>query len=104
MRFSVLAALALSTAGVLITPGTASAATPNVVEMTADDIQLGLALGQFTVVELVQAYIDRINTYESTYNAFTYLNPNALADAAALDAEFHLYGARSPLFGVPVVI
>jgi len=60
MRFSVIAALALSTAGFVLAPTKASAAVPNVVEMTADQIQLGLALGQFTVTELVQAYLTRI--------------------------------------------
>ncbi|HEY4330793.1 MAG TPA: amidase, partial [Phycisphaerae bacterium] len=51
-----------------------------------------------------QAYIDRINQYEPTYNAFTYINPDALQEAAALDAEYKLNGARSPLFGVPIVV
>jgi len=103
MRVGKIVTLA-TVAGVFWATQSAHAAKPNVVEMTAEQIQLGLALGQFTITELTQAYLDRINTYESTYNAFTYLNPNALADAAALDAEFKLTGARSPLFGVPIVV
>jgi amidase len=83
---------------------TASARAVDVVELTAQDIQAGLAASTYTSVDLVTAYLARINQYESTYNAFIAMNPAALTDAAALDAEYALTGPRSPLHGVPVVI
>ncbi len=82
----------------------ASAATVNVVELTAQDIQAGLASNAYTAVDLVNAYLARIAQYEPYYNAFVSMNPNALADAAALDLEYKTKGPRSPLHGVPVVI
>jgi amidase len=76
----------------------------DVVELTAEDIQAGLASSAFTAVELVTSYLGRIDALEPYYNAFVALNPDALADAAALDAEYALTGPRSPLHGVPIVI
>jgi Asp-tRNA(Asn)/Glu-tRNA(Gln) amidotransferase A subunit family amidase len=76
----------------------------DVVELTVKDIETGLASGTFTSVGLTQAYFDRIATYDPVYNAFISLNPDALATAAALDAEYAATGPRSPLHGVPVVV
>jgi amidase len=76
----------------------------DVVELTAQDIQAGLAANSYTSVDLVNSYLARIDALEPYYNAFVALNPAALADAAALDAEYALTGPRSPLHGVPVVI
>jgi amidase len=84
-------------------PGTALAQV-DVVELTAKDIADGYASGAFTAVELTSAFLERINTYEPLYNAFTFLNPDALETAAALDAELLATGPRGPLHGVPVVI
>lgn len=99
--------LYLALAIALVTPWTIArtlAATVNVVELTAQDIQAGLAGHQYSSVDLVNAYLARIAQYEPYYNAFTSMNPNALADAAALDAEYAATGPRSPLHGVPIVI
>ncbi|MDB5323153.1 MAG: hypothetical protein JWN40_4784 [Phycisphaerales bacterium] len=83
-------------------------ATPNVVELTADKIEVDLATSKYTAQQLVQAYLDRINQYNPSYNAFTYLNPSVLSDAAAIDAQLAANGgvipANKPLFGVPIVI
>ena len=76
----------------------------DVVELTAKDIAEGYAAGDFTAVEVTQAFLDRIATYESNYNAFVSFNPDALATAAALDAERLTQGPRGPLHGVPIVI
>jgi Asp-tRNA(Asn)/Glu-tRNA(Gln) amidotransferase A subunit family amidase len=86
-----------------------NAATPDVVELTAGQIESDFAAGKYTATELVQAYLDRIAKYNPTYNAFTYLNPaDALAQAASRDAQLAANGgvvpANKPLFGVPVVI
>ena len=77
---------------------------PDVVGLTAQQISVGLAAGTYTSVELVEAYQKRIGQYEPAYNAFTTFNPDALSDAAALDAEYAATGPRGPLHGVPIVI
>lgn len=76
----------------------------DIVDITISDIQTGLAAGTFSVVDLYNAHMARIQQYEANYNAFTFFNPTALAEAAALDAEYAISGPRSPLHGVPVVI
>ncbi len=87
---------------------TVVSAAVNVVELTASQIEAGLGGGSYTDAALMQAYLDRINTYNPTYNAFTYLNPNALSQAQADDAIIAANGgalpANQPLFGVPVVV
>lgn len=87
--------------------GVASHATADpisVVELTVQDVQQGLAAGDFTVLELTEAHFDRIDTFEPFYNAFISFNPTARTEAAALDAEYAVSGPRSPLHGVPVVL
>lgn len=84
--------------------GAAHAATVNVVELTAQQIETGLSKGTFTDEDLVQSYLDRINKWNPYYNAFTYLNPNALQDAAAIDAQIKANGVTLPLEGVPIVV
>jgi len=76
----------------------------DIVDITISDIEAGLAAGSFSVVDLYNAHMARINAYEANYNAFTFFNPTALAEAQALDAEYALTGPRSPLHGVPIVI
>ncbi len=76
----------------------------DIVDITISDIEAGLAANSFSVVDLYNAHMARINAYEANYNAFTFFNPNAAAEAAALDAEYALTGPRSPLHGVPIVI
>ncbi|MXX57072.1 MAG: amidase [Gemmatimonadetes bacterium] len=76
----------------------------DVVELTATELQEGYAAGAYTVVEVVQAFLDRIERYEGHYNAFVSMNPDALAIAAGLDEELRTTGPRGPLHGVPVVI
>lgn len=76
----------------------------DVVELTAEQIQMDYAQGRYTAVLLTQAFLDRIALYEDHYNAFISMNPEALAEAAALDAEYRSTGPRGPLHGVPIVI
>lgn len=86
------------------TPGVTYAATFNPVELTVQDVQAGLGSGTFTSEDLVESFLARIDQYEPTYNAFISFNPNALETARALDEEYQVSGARSPLHGVPIVI
>lgn len=76
----------------------------DVVELTAVQVGEDLRTGRYTVVQLVEAFLARIERYEDRYNAFISMNPDALATAAALDEELRTAGPRGPLHGVPVVI
>jgi len=103
----------VATAGLLAVAALATPLTPSgavegqdidVVEMTVADIQAGYAAGAFTAVEVTQAVLDRIRSFEGYYNAFISMNPDALATAAALDVRLAGEGPVGPLHGVPVVI
>ena len=82
----------------------AAARIPEVVELTVADVESAYAKGEYTAVELTQAFLDRIKRHEPRYNAFISMNPAALAQAAELDAEYATSGPRGPLHGVPVVV
>ena len=88
------------------TPAPVASAPPSlaVTELTVRDVQAAYATGKFTAVELTQAFLYRIDRYESHYNALISMNPDALLTAAALDEEYATSGPRGPLHGVPVVI
>ena len=62
-----------------------------------------MAAGTLTSVELTKAYLARIartNTEGPSINAVRIVNPQALAEAAARDAE----SRRGPLHGLPVLV
>jgi Asp-tRNA(Asn)/Glu-tRNA(Gln) amidotransferase A subunit family amidase len=86
------------------TASSAMAGTVNVVDLTVPGVDAGLAKGDFTSVDLVQAYLSRIASDNSFYNAFITLNPDALAQAAAADAAYATTPNKGPLYGVPVVV
>jgi len=76
-------------------------------EATVLETQEALKAGTVTSQELVQMYLARIAAYDKAgpaINAMISLNPNALAEARALDAERQMQGSRGPLHGVPVVL
>ena len=76
-------------------------------EATIGKINRAFDSGALTSKELVQLYLNRIETYDRqgiALGSVISLNPNALETAAALDAERQTKGARSPLHGIPVLI
>jgi amidase len=69
----------------------------------SDDLQKG----RVTSEQLVMAYEARIAAIDvagPALHAVIALNPRALDDARALDAERRAHGARGPLHGVPLLI
>ncbi len=96
--------LALAGAPAPAARASAQSALPDPVELTVDDVQAAYAAGTYTATELVRAFLDRIARYEDRYNAFISMNPDALAEAQALDVEYAGQGPRSRLHGVPVVV
>lgn len=83
------------------------AAQPRLVDTSISELQLALSRGDTTSVELVQAYLNRIAAYDRQgpqLNSIVRINPEALAEAARLDAERQAGQLRGPLHGIPVLV
>jgi amidase len=79
----------------------------SLIEATVDEITQAFEFGALTAEQLVQLYLNRIEAYEESgpmLNAITYINPEALEVARALDAEFQAGEIRSPIHGIPVLL
>ena len=77
-----------------------------IVETTIAEIHQAIRSGKITCRGLVEGYLKRINAYDQTarLNAIVIVNPNALAEADRLDAEFKRTGKLRPLHGIPVIV
>ena len=76
-------------------------------ELTVADLQEGMRTGKFTARFLVESYLARIASIDSSgpsLNAAIELNPDALSIADSLDAERKSKGSRGPLHGIPILI
>ncbi|MCC7418251.1 MAG: amidase [Acidobacteria bacterium] len=93
-------------------PGAAArAAAPAVpfrlMEATIRETQAALTAGTITSEQLAQMYLARIEAYDKrgpAINAVIRLNPNAVAEARALDTERRARGPRGPLHGIPLLL
>jgi Asp-tRNA(Asn)/Glu-tRNA(Gln) amidotransferase A subunit family amidase len=82
------------------------AATFDLSTATIADIQAAMDSGALSSEKLVQLYLARIEAYDKAgpkLNSVLTLNPDALAEARALDAERKIEGPRSPLHGIVVM-
>jgi len=76
-------------------------------EQGIQQIQQGYKDGTFTIKEVVQAYLDRIDSIDKNgphLNSMITLNPDALQIAEELDKELKAGKSRGPLHGIPVVL
>jgi len=76
-------------------------------ELTISEIHQALKNGDYTIPELTQAYIDRINEIDKDgieLNSIILINPDALEIAKELDKEYKEGKIRGPLHGIPVVL
>jgi amidase len=77
-------------------------------EATIAEIHAAYRAGRATAVGVVQAHLDRIVAYDRkgpALGAVIVTNPNALADAAILDAELRQTAKMvGPLHGIPVLV
>ncbi len=80
------------------------AAEFNLSTATIADINAAISAGALDSEKLVSLYLKRIAAYEPALHAVITLNPNALAEAKALDAERKAGKSRGPLHGIPVVL
>lgn len=77
------------------------------VEASVDTLQARMERGELSAVALTEACLARIDGLDRRgpgLHAMLELNPDAVAIAAALDAERVERGARGPLHGIPVVL
>jgi len=79
-------------------------AFPSLIEASTEDLVSGLESGLFTSVDLVTAYIARIQELNSTLHMVTQLNPDALTIAAQLDSQRARGNVLGPLHGIPILI
>jgi amidase len=75
-------------------------------ETTIAETQAAIRSGRVTCRGLVEAYIKRVKAYDQAthLNSMILINPEALADADRLDAEFKRMHVMGPLFGVVVIV
>jgi Asp-tRNA(Asn)/Glu-tRNA(Gln) amidotransferase A subunit family amidase len=79
----------------------------NVIEATIDDVQAAIRARQITCRRLVDAYLERIKSYDKAgpaLNAVQTVNPRAVQEAERLDAAFTASGPVGPLHCVPVLV
>ncbi|HAU79897.1 MAG TPA: amidase, partial [Stenotrophomonas sp.] len=76
-------------------------------EADIGDLQARMASGELDSVTLARAYLDRIARLDragSRLRAVIELNPDALREAAQLDAERRQGQLRGPLHGIPLLL
>lgn len=85
----------------------ASQSSLDLEEITIDQIRASLDNNEYTITELVEAYLKRIETIDQSgpeLNSIIEINPDALAIAAELDEELKAGNSRGPMHGIPVVL
>jgi amidase len=88
-------------------PSKPAARALDVAEWSAVDTKRKLDAGDVSSHALVRAYLDRIATIDKagpSLNSVIELNPDALKEADALDAERKAGRLRGPLHGLPVLL
>lgn len=87
---------------------TASATAADAVsELSATEARRRMESGELTSRALTQGYLDRIARIDKagpSLNSVIELNPNAIAEADALDAERKSGKTRGPMHGIPVLL
>jgi amidase len=85
----------------------ATAVELDLADATVADLQKAMDQGTLTAEKLVQLYLARIKAYDDAgpkLNALILVNPKALNEAKALDAERKSKGPRGPMHGIPVIL
>ena len=91
----------------LLLGANARAQSFQVMETSISDIHQAMMAGTLTCHELVEQYLNRIQEFDQQgprVNAMLYVNPKALEQADAMDAEFKRTGKLKPLGCIPIVL
>jgi amidase len=91
----------------LVIPVQLRAAELNLATATIADLNAAFSDGSLTSEKLTATYLARIDAYDKkgpTLNTVITLNPKALDQAKALDAERKAGKIRGPLHGIPIVL
>jgi amidase len=104
MRSLILPALAASAAALAAQAPAVRPQRFTVVEATIPDMQRAMQERRVTSHELVAQYLTRIALYEKRVNAAIAINPRALDEADARDAERAQGRVRGPLHGIPIAL
>jgi len=75
----------------------------DLLELTIEQFKEKLQSGNWTCVQLTEAYLDRIKRLDGKLNAVLEINPDAVALAKQLDDNFDELGSL-PLYGVPILL
>lgn len=67
-------------------------------------LQSSMELGVLSSAACVRWYLERIERLNPKLRAVLEVNPDAIAEAEALDAEREERGARGPLHGIPILL
>ncbi len=73
-------------------------------ELTIKEVHDGYLNKDFTCVDLVRHFHNRIEKYNPKLNIYLALNDNALTEAEAVDKEIAEKGITRPLLGIPFAI
>lgn len=76
----------------------------DVTETSIADLQLALQNRSYSAEQVMAAYLRRIATYESNYNAFTFENTRALEQAREVDRKRAAGEPLGPLAGIPIIV
>ena len=98
------AAAVLSAQGKKAVAPPAPAPPFTVVEATIPEMRAAMEQGRVTSRDLVRECLVRIATYEERLNAVITVNPKALEEAEARDAERAQKKLRGPLHGIPIAL
>jgi len=104
MRAKIKAVVISILSGLLVAALPVAGGDSPVVEASIADLQAMMMRSEMTSEAITRAYLERIEELNPGLNAVIAINPDALAQARALDEERKENGPRGPLHGIPVLL
>ena len=104
MKYAIHAAILLSVVALTAQTAPPRAARFTVVETSIADMQRAMQERRVTSRDIVTEYLTRIALYNGRIHAAIAVNPRALAEADARDAERAQGRVRGPLHGIPIAL